>query len=408
MSAGVEQTFWIGLRPITLGFVDDNTFGVPAGWYPDPLGLPQLRWWDSQAWTEHTSEARAPIVVQPASTTRTDYIEEDLQPSRVSYADETSYAEEAETRRSYYDEGLPSRREQRERERREEPKPFYEPVYADDELPLQTQIDPVQEELSAQPLLAMTLKELEPPLTDTVDDATPGPKRASAHANAAPAASTLSALAEEEAPERSAKQMKTYTGAVWAIALMPAIQLVANVLLITVFGLGNNQPLLLTVIIAPYFLVLFFAAFDRLVLQTWGHKHPASQWWALLSEPGYLVARVFRTYRETGKGFAPLGIFGASVVAVLGGMLVLPGLLIGVLPATFAAEVESSVEADAFALGADIDVTCPAPPLLVGETFTCIRTSEDGSTDSVAVQLERRNGWIAWQVVDWGPSVMFR
>ncbi|HOB57662.1 MAG TPA: DUF2510 domain-containing protein, partial [Rhodoglobus sp.] len=27
---------------------------MPAGWYPDPLGLPQLRWWDAQAWTEHT------------------------------------------------------------------------------------------------------------------------------------------------------------------------------------------------------------------------------------------------------------------------------------------------------------------------------------------------------------------
>ena len=31
---------------------------VPAGWYPDPLGLPQLRWWDNHAWTEHISDAR--------------------------------------------------------------------------------------------------------------------------------------------------------------------------------------------------------------------------------------------------------------------------------------------------------------------------------------------------------------
>ena len=67
--------------------MEDDAFGVPAGWYPDPLGLPQLRWWDAQAWTEHTSEARAPIVIQPTT--------------RVAYADEE----------------LPSRREQRERER---------------------------------------------------------------------------------------------------------------------------------------------------------------------------------------------------------------------------------------------------------------------------------------------------
>ena len=34
--------------------------GVPAGWYPDPLGLPQLRWWDGGAWTEFTSAVVGP------------------------------------------------------------------------------------------------------------------------------------------------------------------------------------------------------------------------------------------------------------------------------------------------------------------------------------------------------------
>lgn len=41
---------------------------TPAGWYPDPLGLPQLRWWDGQGWGEHTSEARRPLVDQPVRT----------------------------------------------------------------------------------------------------------------------------------------------------------------------------------------------------------------------------------------------------------------------------------------------------------------------------------------------------
>lgn len=35
---------------------------IPAGWYPDPAGLPQLRWWDNHQWTEHTSDAREPLV----------------------------------------------------------------------------------------------------------------------------------------------------------------------------------------------------------------------------------------------------------------------------------------------------------------------------------------------------------
>lgn len=35
---------------------------VPAGWYPDPTGLPQLRWWDNDTWTERTTSLQEPIV----------------------------------------------------------------------------------------------------------------------------------------------------------------------------------------------------------------------------------------------------------------------------------------------------------------------------------------------------------
>ena len=47
----------------------DDDVRVPAGWYPDPLGLPQLRWWDNHSWTEHTSDARQPIVEEEVLTT---------------------------------------------------------------------------------------------------------------------------------------------------------------------------------------------------------------------------------------------------------------------------------------------------------------------------------------------------
>ena len=30
--------------------------GIPAGWYPDPLGASRLRWWDGAGWTEHTAD----------------------------------------------------------------------------------------------------------------------------------------------------------------------------------------------------------------------------------------------------------------------------------------------------------------------------------------------------------------
>ncbi len=34
------------------------------GWYPDPGGSPQFRWWDGSAWSAHTSAAQPP----PGST----------------------------------------------------------------------------------------------------------------------------------------------------------------------------------------------------------------------------------------------------------------------------------------------------------------------------------------------------
>lgn len=344
----------------------DNNFGVPAGWYPDPLGLPQLRWWDAQAWTEHTSEARAPIVIQPTAPTR------------------------------YADEEFPSRREQRERERRES-------AVIQEELEPETETDEVHEELSAQPLLAMTLKELEAPLAESVEEATPGPRRATFHANAQPAESTLSALAEDVEPTAARKStLKTYTFAVWVIALMPVLQLVASILLITVFGLGHNTPLMILVWVGPYFVVLGLAAYDRLVLSTAGHKHPASAFWAFATAPGYLIARAISTFREAGKGFAPIAIWTGLSVAALASVLALPGLVISLAPDVFTHEVESSVRADASALGAELTVSCPAPPLLIGEAFTCLATKPSGDSDSVSVKLERQNGWINWRVQDWG------
>ena len=361
--------------------MNEDGFGIPAGWYPDPLGLPQLRWWDSNAWTEHTSDARAPIVVQPA------------------------------TRLAFAGEELPSRREQRDRERRAD-SPQYEALsqfdrLADLEDEHETDPDIIREELSAQPLLAMTLKELEPPVADTEDQASPGPLRASQHANAGSRASTLTELAGEAPPERTPKRQKTFTAAAWAIALMPLFQLAASIIIVAVLGLGANLPLLIVVWAVPYLAVLGFAAYDRLLLQTWGHSRPASALWATLTSPFYLAVRAIRTHRETGKGSSLIAVWGGGVVALFVAVLVVPGLLISLAPQAFSSEVERTVELNAAALGGNLTVECPSTPaLLIGETFTCRATKPGGEMDSILVSLERSNGWITWQVQYWGAWVM--
>lgn len=44
----------------------DPTQGLPpAGWYPDPAGAPQQRWWDGLQWTENLQPATQQAV-QPA------------------------------------------------------------------------------------------------------------------------------------------------------------------------------------------------------------------------------------------------------------------------------------------------------------------------------------------------------
>ena len=53
--AGTEATVGADVAAEATG--DDAASGVPAGWYADPSGRFELRYWDGSAWTEHVSRA---------------------------------------------------------------------------------------------------------------------------------------------------------------------------------------------------------------------------------------------------------------------------------------------------------------------------------------------------------------
>jgi hypothetical protein len=40
-----------------------NNSVAPAGWYRDPLGLPQVRWWNGMSWTNRIEDIRPELQV---------------------------------------------------------------------------------------------------------------------------------------------------------------------------------------------------------------------------------------------------------------------------------------------------------------------------------------------------------
>jgi hypothetical protein len=392
---------------------DDNGFGVPAGWYPDPLGLPQMRWWDNHGWTEHTTEARAPIVIQEA---------------KLAWADDESIDE------------LPTRRERREREREsseggsaatEVPTadsllqlegPSWDELPADrpapDILPVPEFVTPqtvATDFFSAQPLagegtqsqtgVGQSGSGQDFPAQDFSGQAQAAATGfAQNPATAAPAAAQMPAASYRPGSAPSANTL----GA-WVIALLPLVQLLAILLVVTAAGSGGtNVAVILTILILPYFVSIPFAASDMFALRRNGYDRPAPWLWALLTGPIYLIARAIRIVMRAGNGFAPILVWATLVLLQIGSVVAVPGLVISALPQVFSDQAAQSIEQAATVFGPITSVTCPSPPATVmGQEFTCtLYRIGSGQTYKVTAALERQNGWIAWQVHDWGDYSM--
>jgi len=420
-------------------FEDDVT--VPAGWYPDPMGLPQLRWWNNHAWTELTTEARPPLVVQTS------------------------------TRLAFADDEVPTRRQQREQRERDE-------EYAT----LATDEDEAKDAAAAHTPLSVTLREIDAPAMldedraadephgddiddDAVDPGDRDPEPVSPPAAAAPAAAKRpadpsvvnldtidygtvasdadnsdaymprpafiptqgsvlgsAAVAGPTVPQpaggegsldstgsfesiprgRSLLRLPIYTAQVWIIALVPLLLLVLSLLLLLGFGSSLNMWVTPAMWAISYIVVVILAIADRAALGHAGYEHRASWAWALLTAPIYLLARSMSLAKVGPLGFAPVLVWAALGILQIGSLLVVPGLIISALPHVFTTQAEQSIASDASIIGAKLSVKCsPNLPLLVGQTFNCVATSGKDHYD-LTVVLQRTNGWIDWHVSDWG------
>ena len=406
----------------------DDDVRVPAGWYPDPLGLPQLRWWDNHAWTEHISDARQPMMATETVASKLAYADDERPSNERPFADPA--AEEAEAEQEL------SRRGRRERERQSDDEPA-EAATADREPaqpaaafadPLRSLEAPERHQVSVDepsPAVRMTASgvlddaptsapfELDTRFDDLLGEASV-PRSAFGHVSES-ASSFVPTMAQEQqrpaqqwqtetARSRTIVDVPTSTGPAWILTLIPLYTLVVGLLLL-LSGTANAPSTVVLVLMfgVPYIAGIVLAILDYQALRRAGIEQPAHWVWSFLGAGIYLVARLTRTVRESGTGFGPLFTFLVLGLSLIIANVAVPGLIIQLAPASFAHQAEIEIMQSGSSLGIELVATCPAmPPLIPQQSFVCQAHKPGSATYDVTVSLQRSNGWIAWRVDDWG------
>ncbi|WBU38380.1 DUF2510 domain-containing protein [Homoserinibacter sp. YIM 151385] len=419
---------------------------VPAGWYPDPLGLPQLRWWDNHAWTEYTSDARQPMVAHETVT---------AQP-RLAYADDEDHLTRRERRERetaggdafatglqdlLAEDAAPATDASGSTGQPEPAKPAAEALLSL-EAPKQEEAAEEGEDLLSPAAMFADIAPSNAPTTpaynlDTrFDDllGTPQPQTpvsAFSHVNESasgfaqpgvpqfagfdmpaagaydmPAPGAPAATPAAQPGHLAGHDLSVSSGAAWAIAFLPLISLLLGMFFLLSNMAGGLASTLFAVFLAvvPYLAGVLFAWLDRRTLIRKGHEHPAHWAIAFAGAPIYLIARFASVVRRSGRGFGPLVSWAGLAAMAAAAVLAVPGLAMSLAPASFAASAEEGIVRQAQALGADLVVNCPdVPPMIVGSTMQCLaKTEGDPVSWGIDVALARESGWIVWNVIDWG------
>src|SRR5690554_4936877 len=419
------------------------------------MGLPQLRWWDNYAWTEFTSAARTPLIVQDEP--RLAYADDDL-PSRRSQREQrqqgdnrqqtgnpadlastlreleppkpqniersqpapdfadttmpnTPTAEEQQRQEQFREQQLrdeQARQEQaREQQRQEQQR--QEQLYREQQEQQQyrapqTEADPFAEFLS-EPATSFSESTFDQPRYGERSTAGTGAQQQSAASFAQQFESGHDGAGQFGYAAQAQTRIGThaplaYTPFVWIIAMIPLIQLVGILLVVSAVDVAMAMPFLAAIAVGPYIAGIPLAIADHRQLKRTGHQHPAHWAWSVLTSPAYLVARAIAASREHGKGLTPLLVWASLSLLQVASIIAVPGIFISAMPAVFSAEVEESIEADSAIAGRELAVDCPAtPPVQIGGTFNCTGVlASTGEEVGIVVRLQRANGWIDWRV----------
>lgn len=352
--------------------MDAVSNSVPAGWYPDPLGLPQLRWWDGNAWTEFTSttavEAEPEVDDEP---TRVIDLDDDLDddaldddvasemhaepesepeaepepaidpepevdtasappsaalvPEPIS-AEPTDPFEAAEANALAFT----SRRARREYERKREleagpPDRVEQPYSHLDTNPIDIQVTGAAAAAAAAATEEASLPDMPVDAQDEVlVEPTPEPQQPAAADDEPRFSLDATPVSDELAPERTLIPKLTYTLTGFLLAVLIPIAVLVIIALRYAPGLTLTSVLAWSIGAGAFILGLLVAFLDSSTLRRWGHERTASPLWALLTPIVYLSVRSVATRRETGHGRAVI------LAWVIG--LILAGLLVALFP----------------------------------------------------------------------------
>lgn len=322
----------------------DQPTSVPAGWYPDPHGVAELRWWDGRDWTVNVYPPVAPPVEAPVTPPTVQPIAEPaVEPTGEPAAtperglafpppsinppenDENAFGSQIDDLEDV------SRVPDLVAPTTAEPVPTAAPV---DSLPSRRELRERGGTVPASPpIVAAPVPDSSTP---TSFDWIPG---AGVAAEAATPASqpTVDSVwnAEPSAPQQDPEELysstptRTSTTSGWLIALTP---LFAGILSAGAVKGAENYPryvpegatwwmLAAGVLVLLYLVTLLLAAADRRKLEGEGHSYPAHWAWALLTAPIYLAVRTVAVKRETGRVSALLWVWIVLAALLVGGYL---------------------------------------------------------------------------------------
>ena len=285
-----------------------SSMPIPAGWYPDPAGSFQQRWWTGQSWTNDFAQYRPTLVhsAPVADIVSGAPVLEEPVPSGASYLAQQAAATVAAAgqQTTGY---APTQTLTRDQPLTVAPQPAFRLPDADQ--PPQTVV--------AQPNAGnATLVPVAPSYRPTALN----PDFSNDYQ---PFGSTTQVRGGARMrPERR------YTPSVWILALLPIALGVAAYAVATVLPVLYTTFTQLLLIGVFALLSLALAVIDRHALYAEGHDRRAWPVFAIVTPLPYLIARSIAVARETGRNaIAPLIVFFVVAAGIAAALLLIDGLL---------------------------------------------------------------------------------